>query len=710
MFNTPVVLFVFNRPQCTQLLFAAISALQPSRLFIVADGPREHHPSDIELCARTRELFIEISWPCTVSKLYSKTNIGCRKSIPNGLSWVFQQVEECIILEDDCLPQPSFFPFCEELLERYRNEPRIMTIGGHRTDGPNEFNADSYFFSKYPNIWGWATWKHKWEKYDLMMSEWTLLRSGSWLQSILKNEQEVAYWQRMFDSMQKGLDTWDYALVFSSWLHGALSVRPKVNMITNIGFGNDATHTDHNSALFASSTDIHFPLVHPKLIATEDSVEKRIDWVSFSGMDKRILEGLRSKIKQTREKELPKILHISTYDEFGGAARAAQRIYQSLKTQSFRLEMLTLHKSSNDDSIKKPQQVDTKTNLKLIHGLLESYRIQKASPNNVLHSYGEVSAGIVNEINADEANIVHLHWICNFLSIEDIAKIEKPIVWTLHDMWPFSGSEHCSFDPEAYFYKHSSGTTSNDLPYQTWLKKLDFWKQQKFTVVAPSRGLANFAKQSILFEHSPISVIPHPINVNFWSPQSKNVARAHFNFSDNKKKILFIAKNPVNDMNKGWDLLQKSLFTLYQSGTIDFELIVVGHEGVADVTLPYTVHWLGDINNDQMLVWLYSSAHLLVVPSRAEAFSQVCLEAQACGLPAVGFDIGGLPDIINHEKTGWISKAYDTSDFSSGMQWVLEDEDLRKTMAINARKNVLEKFSPEVVAKQYLQLYDSILK
>jgi glycosyltransferase involved in cell wall biosynthesis len=583
-----------------------------------------------------------------------------------------------------------------------------MTISGHRSDGPNEHNGESYFFSKYPNIWGWATWKSRWTHFDLEMQKWNFLRNTFWLRDIVKSDKAVAYWQRMFDKMHDGLDSWAYALVFSCWLNEGISIRPKVNMITNIGFGNDATHTkdEVNALAFKAAEELSFPLVHPINTVVDSEADERIEWVSYSGMDTRILRGLRANLKQKRDERKLKILHVATYDEFGGAARATQRIYQALKTQSLFGSMLTMHKTSKDDSIRTPRHFDEKANLKLMHQLLTSYRIQKSIGNNILQSYGEASADAVDELNSDDANLIHLYWICNFLSIEDISKIKKPIVWTFHDMWAFAGSEHVSYEEDAYFYKDTNTANASELSMQTWMKKRELWKDQKFNIVVPCEWLANCVRRSVLFNKSPLHVIPYPINIDFWRPQSKLEARAFFNFNPNKKLILFIAKNPVNDRNKGWDLLQESLLDLHD---VDFELVLVGHDGKIERDFPFVIHSLGEINDDQKLVQLYSAVDLLVMPSRVEGLPQVCVEAQACGLPIVGYAIGGIPDIVSHKTTGWISKPFNTHDFALGIQMILEEENQRKIMIENARKNVVKNYSPEVVAKQYHALYRAIL-
>lgn len=302
MFNTPVALFVFNRPEITGKIFKIIAQVKPLQLFIIADGPRSSHPDDIHLCDAVRKIVTEIGWDCNVSRLYATENIGCRHSIPEGLNWVFSQVEECIILEDDCIPDPTFFNYCTALLEYYRDAEKIMTIGGYRCDGPNEFNTDSYFFSKYPSTWGWATWKRSWEKFDLDMKEWATLRNTDWLSDILSKNEYIHYWQRIFDKMCNNLDAWDYALAFACWLNGGLSIRSKINLISNIGFGPDATHTFYinDEISFRRSQPMPFPLVHPKEIIVYPLDEDRIEWVIYSGMTKRILTHGRERIVNRR--------------------------------------------------------------------------------------------------------------------------------------------------------------------------------------------------------------------------------------------------------------------------------------------------------------------------------------------------------------------------------------------------------------------------
>ena len=405
------------------------------------------------------------------------------------------------------------------------------------------------------------------------------------------------------------------------------------------------------------------------------------------------------------------ILFISTYDSFGGAARATYRIFESLKTSEIRCKMYTAIKNTEDESIHQLVCLENTEKLKFVHHLLESIRIQRFKRNRILESFGKASAGIIDEINSDSADIVHLHWICNYLSVQDIGHIRKPIVWTLHDMWPFSGSEHSTFDINTFVYQDSElDPLQNSPTIELFNEKVLAWDKQNFNIVAPSNWLAERARKSILFRSSAIHVIPFPIKTSFWRPKRKKELMKKFPFNPNKFQILFIGQNMINDPTKGWDLLLESLIKLNSEYSLGFELVLAGHEGDCPQELPFNIISLGQIQDDQTLVQLYSSVHVLVIPSRAEAFSLVTCEAHSCGLPVVGYEIGGIPDIVIHQKTGWITEPFDTSDFADGIQWVLSNQERRSELSANSRRNVIEKFSEEVVSLKYLELYETIAR
>jgi len=267
--STPVAMLVFNRPELTARVFAAIRAARPQQLLIVADGPRNGHPEDVQRCAEIRRIVEQVDWPCRVFRNFSETNLGCKLRVSSGLDWVFSQVEEAIILEDDCLPDYSFFRFCQEMLEKYRNDPRVASIGGNNFQFGSHNHPHSYYFSLYNHIWGWASWKRAWLNYELNMSKWLNVRNTDWLSNMFLKRTDINYWKCNFDKACKNeIDTWDIQWTFACWLNNKLSIIPRVNLVSNIGFAPDALHTSNTASRLASipTTPIEFPLNHPPFV------------------------------------------------------------------------------------------------------------------------------------------------------------------------------------------------------------------------------------------------------------------------------------------------------------------------------------------------------------------------------------------------------------------------------------------------------------
>ena len=244
MFETPVAVFIFNRPHLTQRVLDRIRQIRPTRLLIVADGPRQFRADDIEKCRQTRALFEHIDWKCERLTNYSEENLGCKKRVASGLDWVFHVCEEAIIVEDDCLPSLSFFSFCAELIERYRLNTRLMHISGDNFQQGQLRGQASYYFSRYAHVWGWASWQRAWRHYDVTMRTWPEMKRQQMLSTILDDPVERNYWTGIFDRGHAGLvDTWDYQWLYACWCQKGLSILPNVNLVTNIGSGADATHT-----------------------------------------------------------------------------------------------------------------------------------------------------------------------------------------------------------------------------------------------------------------------------------------------------------------------------------------------------------------------------------------------------------------------------------------------------------------------------------
>jgi len=262
--KTPVVFIIFRRPDLTRQVFERIRDAQPSTLFVIADGPRE--PEEAELCNQTRAVTDAVDWECEVFRNYSDSNLGTRTRISGGLDWVFDQVEEALILEDDCLPDPSFFGYCDDLLERYRDDERLWCVSGDNFQQGRKRGDASYYFSNYNHGWGWATWRRAWTHYDHDMSGWPAFRDGESLEKILDDPVEVSYWHSIFETLyaQGTPNSWAYVWTLTCWMHRGLTILPNVNLVANTGFGAGATNTTGNESWISTRpAEAIGPLTHP---------------------------------------------------------------------------------------------------------------------------------------------------------------------------------------------------------------------------------------------------------------------------------------------------------------------------------------------------------------------------------------------------------------------------------------------------------------
>ncbi|MBE7382489.1 MAG: glycosyltransferase family 2 protein [Leptolyngbya sp. SIO1E4] len=265
--ETPVVFIIFKRPETTQKVFEAIRRVKPKKLFVIADGPRHDRPQEPEQCAETRTIIDRVDWECEVFKDYSEVNLGCAKRVSSGLDWVFNQVEEAIILEDDCVPDVSFFRFCEILLAQYREDERVFALTGHNHLSEWKSEIQSYHFSHYFDCWGWATWRRVWQKYDLKMELWTQPDVKERVRAVIADDRQFLNRAKPLDATYAGeINSWAYQFFFLCLLHAGFTVTPSVNLIANVGFDANSTNTtdaDDDRAKVKVGT-LRFPLQAPK--------------------------------------------------------------------------------------------------------------------------------------------------------------------------------------------------------------------------------------------------------------------------------------------------------------------------------------------------------------------------------------------------------------------------------------------------------------
>jgi len=312
---------IYKRPDTTARVFEALRNIQPAQLFIAADGPVSEKPQERERCEAAREVASNIDWKCDVKKLFREKNLGCKIAVSSAITWFFENVEEGIIIEDDCLPDPSFFWFCRELLQYYRNDKRIMMISGNNFQNGITRGTGSYYFSKHPHIWGWATWRRAWEKYDVNMATYPLFEKENRLANIFENSYEQRYWYRLLNKTFRGeIDTWDYQWFYAVWEQNGLSITPNVNLVSNIGYGRQATRTKKDQNDLANlKTHSLDKIIHPKSVVTNKDADDYDFTSRFPGPKKK-----KKKLKKL--KKLISVDRVKGHLEYGGMRQLSRLI------------------------------------------------------------------------------------------------------------------------------------------------------------------------------------------------------------------------------------------------------------------------------------------------------------------------------------------------------------------------------------------------
>ncbi len=400
-----------------------------------------------------------------------------------------------------------------------------------------------------------------------------------------------------------------------------------------------------------------------------------------------------------------KILHISTGL---GQESASYRLHLALRQEGVLSYVGVQQSTLNDPHILRiSSPLDTflaKCNNKFL-------RLFRPNPQTFFTSY-ILPNGIATKIKKIAPDIIHLHWISNFISpwtLHQIAKLNIPVTWTLHDTWAFTGGCHygkctkwLSNCTQCPMLKTFSGF---DIPHAQWKAKHSAYANLQPHIVTPSLEMKQKTRQSSLLKKLSITHTPNTLDTEIFYPINKQNARQELNLDTQVKYILFGAMSATSNYNKGYDLLQMAL--QYIPNASNTHCLIFGASEGESLSLPAT--FLGRLNDPKTIALAYAAADVFVCPSREESFSQTTLESLACGTPVVGFGIGGIPDMITHQKNGYIAPPYDTKDLANGITYVLEDEARRERMCKAARETVEERYSYPIVAKQYIQLYEDIL-
>lgn len=411
-----------------------------------------------------------------------------------------------------------------------------------------------------------------------------------------------------------------------------------------------------------------------------------------------------------------KIYQLSYSDLVGGAARATYRIHHALRNSGIDSQMRVNMATSGDWTVQGPASKWAKIICRVRPQLAIPLKMLLQTNNTIVHSPALVPSRWPEHLNASDASVVHLHWVQNeMISIADIGRIRKPLVWTLHDMWAFCGAEHVTADHRwRVGYRqdnrppHESGF---DLNRHTWKRKCKHWRRP-IQIVCPSQWLADCVRASALMGEWPVTVVPNPIDLDHWQPINQRLARQLLSLPQDCPLLLFGAMGGCKDPHKGFDLLEKALRRLHKETNLkNLRLVVFGQrEPQSPPQLGYPVHYLGHLHDDLSLRTLFSAADCMVIPSRQDNLPNTGLEAHACGTPIVAFKIGGLPDIVADRVTGALAEPFEPESLASAIRWVVSDEQRHQSLCSAARLRAEELWSPARVASLYAEIYQHTIE
>ncbi|MEO0455221.1 MAG: glycosyltransferase family 4 protein [Cyanobacteria bacterium P01_A01_bin.114] len=413
-----------------------------------------------------------------------------------------------------------------------------------------------------------------------------------------------------------------------------------------------------------------------------------------------------------------KVSILSTYDRANGSARAAYRLHQGLQEIGLASQMVVQGKQTADANVIAPKS-------KLAEGLakarvtfdglpLKLYRQRKST----LLSLQWLPDRCATQIKHLKPDIINLHWANDaYVQIETLAKLKPPLVWSLHDMWAFTGGCHYTQGCDRYRQAcgacpHLGSQTDLDLSRWVWQRKRKTWRRANLTIVALSQWLGDCARESSLLKDIRVEVIPNGIDTQAYKPIDKQTARQLLGLPSDKQLVLFGALKATSDQRKGFHLLQPALRELSQNGWHDrLELVVVGASQPDTPTdFGFKTHYLGTFADDLTLALIYSAADLFVAPSVQENLANTVMEALACGTPCVAFKVGGMPDMIDPYQNGYLAQPFEIEDLAQGIAWVLENTDRHQALAANARETVMQRFTLEIQAHRYATLFEDVIK
>jgi len=732
----PVALFTYKRPEHTKATLKALvrnTLARQTDVHIFSDGPKTE--VDRAAVEEIRRIANGVTGFSSVKVIERERNLGLANSIISGVTELLEAHENIIVLEDDLVSSPHFLSYMNAALDNYREDQSVFSVTGYTL--PPKFMPIS---KKYPydtyagyrcSSWSWGTWPDRWKLVD-----WDMKYFGSFSNDLAGQEkfnrggQDMITLLRMQHAHQ--IDSWAIRFCFAHHAHDMHCIYPTKTLIKNIGLDNSGTHSRPDPRFSHRSLnelwlprafcpgDKPDPDIAAKFHAIWDLPRPSITSRAANRIKNQfrvpLAKGrhLAAKIKSRLipPVENVDILVVNTYQKNGGAARAAYRAFCGVRRHHPGARYLTLFKEDRDPAV-----------IGLAHnsakGLLAQRLIRldqaplKRYPGRpqTFFSPAHWANPLRTPLNRFRANLVHLHWVGHsMLRVEELARLRCPVVWTLHDTWAFTGGCHYTGSCEGFRKQcghcpQLASLVENDLSRDLMHRKSKAFEKLNMTIVTPSRWLAEVARQSSLFNGRRIEVIPNGLDTDTFKPIDHDVARRYLNLPPNEPVLLFGA-HWLPDPRKGGDLLCEALSHL----DIPCTLLTFGEGQLPTESIHrVTVRPLGSLTDDMSLAMAYSAADVFVCPSREDNLPNTVAEALACGTPCIAFDVNGLPDMIEHQKNGWLVRPFDPADLAKGIRWLVQHpqkDELRRA----ARETAVSEYSMAVMEERYAALYADLLK
>jgi glycosyltransferase involved in cell wall biosynthesis len=735
MTAAPVAIFTFNRPKHTKSMLAALARnhqASQTDVVVFSDGPRS--VADANAVASVRDLVRKTDGFKTLRLVERASNFGLARSIITGVSQLLETHDSIIVLEDDLLTSSGFLSFMNEALARYRDDRSAFSVTGHTFPQKYLRIPDDYAFDTYAGVrcssWSWGTWRDRWARVDWDMTYYGAFCQNPELQTEFnRGGQDMTI---LLHKQQRGeINSWAIRFCYAHTANRMHCIYPVRTLVKNIGLDNSGTHSKPDPRFEHPALDDGW---QPRRFCQADMVDPRIA-AAFRGIfdppranrarclvrkahsSSRVAYGIarrfagRLKRLLFQPKQAAEVLILNTYQQSGGAARAANRLFLGVRRHYAGARYLTLLRDGMEPDVFGLASTSIRGAIaQLLVRLDQLPLLRYRGRTGAIFSPARHPNPLRIRLSRFSPRLVHLHWLGRgLLRGEELAALQVPVVWTLHDSWAFTGGCHYTGACEGYTKRcgtcpHLASTEEEDLSRTVMRRKARTYASLEITVVAPSQWLAAMAARSSLFKGRRIEVIPNGLDTDAFKPIPRDIARDYLSVARDHPVVLFGAEW-LPDPRKGGDLLCQALAGLERPCTL---LTFGGGRLPLNGAPQVTLRSLGNLSDAASLALAYSAADVFVCPSRQDNLPNTVAEALACGTPCVAFNINGLPDMIEHRRTGWLARPFDPSDLGAGIQWVTAQPD-QAALRDAARRKALTDYSLEIMTKRYCDLYAELL-